>query len=186
MRRPMKRTGIVLLGALLGLVAAGCGEVERQTAPVELVATATINQMILDLADPPPTQPLSTVLVRAFVKRLDPLDTRFLDVRLQSYRVSYVRTDGGRLVPAPFTVPINQLVPVGAAAIPLDNFIVFEPLATTRAPFAALLPQNQGIDPETGRRTVGMDVVVEIFGETLAGARVHTTTRFPVEICYGC
>jgi hypothetical protein len=31
-----------------------------------------------------------------------------------------------------------------------------------------------------------MDVLVELFGETLAGERVSGSTRFPLDFCYNC
>ena len=39
---------------------------------------------------------------------------------------------------------------------------------------------------ETGRPIVGLDVVVEVFGETLAGERVSGSTRFPLDFCFDC
>jgi hypothetical protein len=63
---------------------------------------------------------------------------------------------------------------------------VVEPDALTLAPFAALLPQNGGRDPVTGRPFVKLDVIVEIFGETLGGDRVYDATRFPLDFCYDC
>jgi hypothetical protein len=31
-----------------------------------------------------------------------------------------------------------------------------------------------------------MDVIVEIFGETLGGDAVYDATRFPLDFCYSC
>ena len=65
-------------------------------------------------------------------------------------------------------------------------FQIFESDVFTRAPFAALFPQNGGVDPETGRRVVSLQVIVEVFGETLGGDDVYDSTSFPLEFCFDC
>lgn len=177
-----KLFGVVALSALLG----GCEDVAQDAAPVQLRAVTTINQSTLDLAAPLDGEEFADVLVSNVIKRTDNTSAALLDVRLKSYRVSYIRTDGGRTVPSSFVVAVNQLVPAGGAGVNLDNFVAIDPLALRNAPFAALLPQNGGVDPDTGRRVVEIDVRVEVFGETLAGDDVYAVTRFPLDVCYGC
>lgn len=188
MMRKKSGIGVVVMGALLALAASGCNEANRNTSPVEMVASATVLQSSVDIASPPAANALATVLLSTFIKNTapaNPTDPRFLDVRITAYRVSYIRTDGGTLVPQPFTVSSGQVIPSGSANVPLDNFQAFQPGALSQAPFAALLPNNGGVDPQTGRRNVGMDVRVEVFGETLSGQNVYATTRFPVTFTYG-
>ena len=59
-------------------------------------------------------------------------------------------------------------------------------LALNQAPFAALLPQNGGIDPETGKPIITMDVILTFFGQTLAGERVSGNTRLTLDFCFSC
>lgn len=177
-----KLVGLVALAALL----TACEDVASDPAPVQLRAVPQIEQTVLDLSEAAAPEEFARVLVSNVVKRTNNISDALLDVRLQSYRVSYIRTDGGRTVPAPFTVAVNQLVPQGGSTVELDNFVAFDQTALRNAPFAALLPQNGGVDPDTGRRNVEMDVRVEIFGETLAGDDVYAVTRFPLTVCYGC
>lgn len=176
------------LGATLLMVAAlfagGCNEMSREVAPVELIATATQNISTVDILNPPGN--VGQILVQARLKRSDVTDSRFLDVRLNRYRVSYRRTDGGSLVPQPLVRTTSGLVPVGGAATPLNDFVLLESEQLRQAPFAALLPQNGGRDPETGRRDVKMDVIVDIFGETLAGDAVSARVIQPFTFCAGC
>ena len=108
------------------------------------------------------------------------------DVRLTAYRVSYQRRDGGTLVPAPLQRTLSQIVPIGGAPQDLGTLLLFDIGAFNQAPFAALLPSGGGRDPETGRNQVTMDVIVEFFGETLAGDRVSGSTRFTLDFCYSC
>ena len=180
------RTRLIYLLAAVVLAATGCSESNRNTSPVELRAATQINEPFVDLAAPPDAEAVADVLLTLVQKNPDATSGTFNDVKLRSYRVSYVRTDGGTTVPASFVVPVNQLLEVGQPSTVLDNFIAFEPTARNNAPFAALLPQNGGRDAQTGRQFIDMDVRVEIFGETLAGEDVYAATRFPVTFCYGC
>lgn len=176
----------LLIAVMAAAAAVSCSsDIATGTAPVELIAAARVNQGFIDLASPITGTEVADIRVNAITKRSG-LDDRLIDVKLKSYRVSYIRTDGGRTVPASYVVAVNQFIAADGAAVNLDNFIAFDPTSLSQAPFAALLPQNGGRDPETGRQTVEMDVRVEIFGETLAGEDVYATARFPVEFCYGC
>jgi len=56
----------------------------------------------------------------------------------------------------------------------------------SQAPFAALLPQNGGRDPETGLRFVKMDVIIDVFGETVSGEDVSARASAPFTFCAGC
>ncbi len=178
--------------AALALCAAvlGCsGELQDNDAVVELVVTSTQNLTLIELnptlaaADPDCDQTVGTINMQLIPKR--DATGPGTQVRVNRYRVSYQRTDGGRQVPASFVRSIDTLLGVGAPA-GLSNFLILEPDALSQAPFAALLPQNGGRDPDTGRAFVKMDVIVEIFGETLGGDNVYDATRFPLDFCYGC
>jgi hypothetical protein len=183
MRSNRSRIGASLL-MLAAFLAGGCNEVGRGVAPVELIATATQNVSTIDILNPPGT--VGQILVQARAKRTDISDTRFLDVRLTRYRVTYRRTDGGTMVPQPLVRTTSGLVPIGGAATPLNDFVLLEADQLRQAPFAALLPQNGGRDPETGRRDVRMDVIVDVYGETLAGDTVSARVIQPFTFCAAC
>ncbi len=188
----MRRFRTTFNVAVLALVTAlfGCsGELTDNAAPVELVVTNTQNLQILDLdpvvaaADPDCDQDIGTINLQVFAKRTD-VTGNAAQVRVTRYRVSYQRTDGGRLVPASFVRSMDTLIGVGADS-DVTNFLVVEPDAIVQAPFVALLPQNGGRDPDTGRPIVKMDVIMEFYGETLGGSNVYDATRFPLDFCYG-
>ena len=171
-------TGMLAFAVLL----AGCSEANRTDAPVELVATTDQEVLLLDLANPPDGN-LGTILLTVIPKGAT---TAFTDVRLINYRVTYRRTDGGTVVPESFVRSTSGVLTAGGGAESLNGFTILRPDAFTQAPFAALLPQNGGRDPETGAEVVKLDVGVEIFGETLSGHDVKATVRVPLWVCVGC
>lgn len=187
--RSVRTTLTVAALAMLTAVFGCSGELTDSAAPVELVATNSQNLQILDLdpavaaADPDCAQDIGTINLQVFPKRAN-VTGNAAQVRVTRYRVSYQRTDGGKLVPAPFVRSMDTLIGVGEDA-DVSKFLVVEPDAIVQAPFVALLPQNGGRDPDTGRPIVKMDVIMEFFGETLGGSNVYDATRFPLDFCYG-
>jgi hypothetical protein len=187
--KKMMKTGAA--AALLVVAVAGCsGEQAKSSSPVALIVSNTQNLQQIDLS---PTsqancnQDVGTIEMKAVLKNPVQISTqRFNDVRITSYRVSYVRTDGGKQVPAPFVRTIDSLLTTGGAASSLTKFLIIQGDALSQAPFVALRTENGGRDPETGRPQVMMDVLVELFGETLSGERVSGSTRFPLDFCYNC
>jgi hypothetical protein len=184
----MMKTGVA--AALLAVAVAGCsGEQSKSASPVALIVSNTQNLQQIDLAPSAANcnQDVGTILMKAVLKNIKVIsDQRFNDVRITSYRVSYVRTDGGTQVPAPFVRTIDSLLTTGGAATSLTKFLIIQGDALSQAPFVALRTENGGRDPETGRPVVKLDVIVELFGETLAGERVSGSTRFPLDFCFAC
>lgn len=170
----------------------GCtGELTDNAAPVELVVTNAQNLQQIELNpviaanDADCQQNVGTVTLRTVAKRTLPTNSSAAQVRVTRYRVSYQRTDGGRLVPSPFVRSIDVLVGVGQQA-GLGDFLILQSDALSQAPFASLLPQNGGRDPDTGRPVITMEVILEVFGETLGGDNVYDATRFALDFCYTC
>ena len=180
-----KRNWLVFVAALTAL--AGCsGELANNGSPVDLVVTNSQTITQIDLAGGAGcTGTVGTINMTVIPKNGSAVGD-FLQVRVTRYKVSYQRTDGGTQVPQSFVRATDQLLSVGSVASGLSGFTVLETDAVSQAPFAALLPQNGGRDPVTGRSVVKMDVIVEIFGETLSGDRVYDATRLPLDFCYQC
>jgi hypothetical protein len=181
---------IAILGTL-ALAVLSCKESNRQSSPVDLIVTTAqkLNRIDIKPGAANCDQSIGTVNIAALVVQNTsgtlPTNPNLDNVIINQYRVSYVRTDGGTQVPAAFTRSISINVATGGGGTS-TTFIGFQPDALTQAPFAALLPQNGGRDPQTGRPLVQMDVVLEVFGQTLAGERVSGSTRTPLDFCYDC
>ncbi|HEX7152359.1 MAG TPA: hypothetical protein VF618_12795 [Thermoanaerobaculia bacterium] len=176
-----------LLVAMTAAAVFGCsgGELTDNASPVELVANTSQNlhQLSINGGDGC-EQPVGTVEFLAIPK--NPTSTGdFLDVRVQRYRVSYVRTDGGTAVPASFTRSADTLVTAGGGPQSFSSFLIVQPGAYFQSPFAAL-QTGDGRDPVTRQPFVRMDVIIEFFGETLGGDNVKTTTRFSLDFCVSC
>jgi hypothetical protein len=185
----MKNRMILAAVAMASMAALSCSsELTSNAAPVELVVTNTQNLSRIDLnpltQDDDCDQNVGTVNMQVIPKNINATGP-FVQVRVQRYRVSYRRTDGGTIVPASFVRSIDTLIDVGTT-VPGSNFTIVETDAISLAPFAALQPQNGGRDPETGRTVVQFNVVLEVFGETLAGDNVYDSTAFPLEFCFNC
>jgi len=195
MNRNRKRVAIVAAAGILLLAAGSCNDINRQSSPIQLIVTNTQLLHRLDLAGDPVGSTKcqgNIATVQLLALQIQPSATNPLlspanlnQVKIDRYRVSYVRADGGHLVPAPFVRSISSLINVGSSSS-ATGFQAFDPNALNQAPFAALLPQNGGHDPETGRSVVTMDVILEVFGSTLAGERVAGSTRMTLDFCVSC
>lgn len=184
----MKKNLLLVAVALLAGSMLSCsGEMTDDSSPVTLVVTNTQNLRILDIGpntDPDCNQTVGTINMQVIPKNSNATGN-FLQVRVNRYRVSYQRTDGGTQVPASFVRSIDSLISVGSTGS-ISGFTILEADALNQAPFAALQPQNGGRDPQTGRPVVKLEVIVEVFGETLGGDNVYDATRFPLDFCYDC
>ncbi|HJQ36850.1 MAG TPA: hypothetical protein VKB93_06910 [Thermoanaerobaculia bacterium] len=181
-----KRNSLIVAAALAAALSGCSGELANNSSPVELVVTNTQTISRIDLAGGAGCTGTVGAINMTVIPKNGSAIGDFLQVRVTRYRVSYQRTDGGSQVPQSFVRATDQLLSVGSSASPLSNLVVLETDAINQSPFAALLPQNGGRDPVTGRPVVQMDVIVEIFGETLSGDRVYDATRFPLDFCYQC
>src|SRR3954451_3348454 len=189
----IKKIALIAAIALPSVAILSCNSIAKESAPVELVVSGaqTLNQIDLQpgaagCATSIGTVQLSVRLLQNQSDPLHPVNNNFNDVKLDRYQVTYLRTDGGKLVPPSFVRSTAQVLSVGAAPQSLSDFLAFETNAFNLAPFAALLPQNGGKDPETGLGFVKMDIILTVYGETLAGERVQGSARFPVNFCFNC
>ena len=184
----------VALMAVAAFAVVSCSnEFARSSSPVALIVTNTQAVQRIDLAgngnsgNTKCDQDIGVINISARLKAADVnTDQRFNDVRITRYRISYRRIDGGTLVPAPFVRPIDILVPADGSNANLSKFQVFTSDAVFQAPFVSLAANNGGRDPETGRTVVTLEVILEVFGQTLAGTNVSASTSFPLDFCIGC
>ncbi|MGZ7040214.1 MAG: hypothetical protein ACXVH7_00355 [Thermoanaerobaculia bacterium] len=182
---------IPIAAALVALAGTSCNTsgLERDTSPIALIVTNTTTINTIDvLGGTGCDKNTGTINLQTIVKNPTtitdvPINSSFNDVRITRYRVSYQRTDGGTLVPASYVNSIDILLTANGTGT--GTFVVFRTDAFSQAPLAALI-SGSGRDPETNRPVVNMDVIVEVFGQTLAGENVSGSTRFPLTFCANC
>lgn len=181
--------------AIVGAIALGLGgcsnEITSSSAPVELVShvlTQPIARVDLaGLSGDACKGNVATFQIENRIKRsFTGQNTSFLDVRLTRYSITYTRTDGGKLVPAPYSRSLNVLVAAGASNSEITLHLLDFGDAFNQAPFVSLLPVNGGRDPDTGSNRVKLNMNVTVFGETLAGDAVSTSFTIPLDVCYNC
>jgi hypothetical protein len=188
----MKKIALIATVMLLSVAVLSCNSIARESSPVQLVVSGTqnLNQIDLQAGAAGCATSIGTVqlIVKLLQNQADPLTPRndFNDVKLDRYQVTYQRTDGGKLVPPSFVRSTAQVLTAGGSSQSLSDFIAFETNAFNLAPFAALLPQNGGKDPDTGLGFVKLDIILTVYGQTLAGERVSGSARFPLNFCYNC
>jgi hypothetical protein len=187
----IKRIALIATAGALSLAILSCNPIARESGPVLLVVSGTQNLNQIDLQGGAfgCTTSLGTVEMRiSLLQPQNPTTARndFNDVKLDRYQVTYQRTDGGKLVPPSFVRSTSQVLLANGTTQSLSDFIAFETNALNLAPFAALLPQNGGKDPDTGLGFVKMDIILTVYGNTLAGERVSGEARFPLNFCFNC
>src|ERR1051325_4095756 len=122
-------TRIMVAAAVAVAGVTGCSnDLNRNAAPVELVATNSQNLHVIDLEGGTRcNETIATVNLQAFLKNASQIsDQTFNQVRINRYQVSYVRTDGGKIVPATFVRSIDNLLTPGGAPTALSDFQAFE------------------------------------------------------------
>lgn len=173
-----------IAGAVL-LAAVSCNnEINKDTSPILLVMNVTQNVNRWDIATTCDKN-VADILLEARAKNPS-LNTQFLDTRITSYRVTWRRADGGTVAPPVYTRAMDLLLTPGSTGA--SGFFHFDDFggSFTQAPFAALLPQNGGVDAETKSKNIKFNIQLEVFGQTLAGDRVYSTTTLPLDFCYSC
>ena len=102
------------------------------------------------------------------------------DVNLTRWVITPYRTDGGSEVSPEWSYDQAVFVPAGGEA-DLENYRVYPLEFLSESPLANLLPENGGVDPETGNTNIRQSLELQMFGQTVAGKRVATD---PVPIAF--
>lgn len=173
----MKKTYLVAVALAAAMAfATGCSNTAGQSeSPVFLTVSIDFQPGFINVAVPAPVQ-IDTITVASHRKNPDSVDSiGFSDVQLNSYTVTYTRTDGGTLVPPMQTFGCGVLVPHDGTST-LSNFPVLYASALQQTPFDQLLPFNGGIDRETGKNEIDTSFHITFFGSTASGKRVQSDT----------
>lgn len=106
------------------------------------------------------------------------------DVTLSRWVVRPYRTDGGSETSPEWTYDLTVYVPAGGNT-DLENYRIYPAEYLSVPPLSGLLPENGGVDPETGNRNIRQSLELEIFGRTVSGKSV-STIPIPVAFNFFC
>jgi hypothetical protein len=184
----MKRIALVSLVAALGLVAGSCGgnstlddteavvvlsvEIEEYNPDIDICLTAGFDVTInaLDINSEP--------------KSPDTILSSNQDVNLNRWVITPYRTDGGSEASPEWSHDLAVYVP-SPGNTTLENYRVYPAENFREMPLANLLPENGGVDPETGNRNIRQSLRLQIFGRTVSGKAV-ATVPIPIAFNFFC
>jgi hypothetical protein len=167
-------TALALVAVLA--LASGCTNPQGESeAPVFITVDLEEQPGFINVAAPAAVQ-VETIILNSELKDPDASDPQGMaDTQINSYRVSFTRTDGGTIVPSAQTFGAGILVPSGGEAT-LNNFPIMNESSLLQSPFDQLQPFNGGIDRETGRSEIDMAFNLTFYGLTVSGKRVQSQT----------
>ncbi len=167
---------LCISAALLALVASACTNKQGESeSPVFITTDITLQPGFVNVGTGGPVQVNQITLSSHFKNPTQTDPQGFAIVMIDSYRVHFIRTDGGTVVPADLTFGAGVTVPAGGNTT-LTNFPIMTAAISQLSPFDQLLPFNGGIDRETRRDEIDMSFQITFFGHTAAGQRVQSET----------
>lgn len=105
----------------------------------------------------------------------DPLtQSRYTDIVIKSYRISYSRTDSGHAAPDGFDEAVNIHVPTNGFSI-ANGVIILHAHQKLQPPISFLQPYNLGFEPSTNYTAIKCRALLEFSGESLAGDKVYAS-----------
>jgi len=106
------------------------------------------------------------------------------DVNITRWVITPERNDGGSTASPQAIFDQGVFVTAGGTA-DLSNWRVYPVEYLSEVPLGYLLPQNGGVDPETGARNIRQRLVLQMFGETISGKSV-ASTPVPIQFNFFC
>lgn len=98
------------------------------------------------------------------------------DVQITRWAITPERNDGGTTASPQAIFDQGIIVPAGGTTN-LDNWRVYPVEYLDESPLGYLLPQNGGVDPETGSSIIRQRLVLQMFGETVSGKSVASNPQ---------
>ena len=179
----MKRITPVFVTLALALVVWSCGgssTLDNDQATVYLTVDVEEYNPEIDLCLQSTDIAISNMEITSETKDPQGATSANMDVNLKRWVITPYRTDGGSTASPEWTYDTAVYVPAGASAN-LENYRVYPLEYLTDIPLSYLLPENGGVDPETGNTNIRQSLELVIYGETVSGTKVATQ---PVPIAF--
>jgi len=103
----------------------------------------------------------------------------YQDIYVQSYRVSFLRTDGGADVPDSFERTISYRIRAGETAT-INKLVILKAHQKLQPPLEYLQPWSLGFEPTTNYFSITCQVFLEFTGETVTGEEVYASGTFMI------
>ena len=108
-----------------------------------------------------------------------PTYSSYTDIVITKYRISFIRTDGGRDAPAGFEAAVNFHVPSNGYSL-IHGIVVLHAHQKTQPPIGFLQPDSLGFEPSTNFTSIGCKALLEFSGATFAGDEVFASGTIDV------
>jgi hypothetical protein len=127
---------------------------------------------------------ISALTIESHAKDPSGALTSHQDVYLTRWVVTPERVDGGTTASPQWTHDLSVYVPAGGNA-GLENYRVYPSEYLDDPPLGYLLPENGGVDPETGERVIRQTLYLQVYGRTASGKAI-STPRLPIAFKFEC
>jgi len=178
---------LLILSLLIGGFACGTKNKLGETiAPVFLVVNAIEPLYItpvynlpkhfgdVNFNGEPVDEIVQVTLVNEFKNPTAFTPSSYQDIIVSSYRVSFVRTDGGVDAPAAFEKYVGYRVPAGETAT-IGKLVILNAQQKLQPPLEYLQPWSLGFEPTTNYISITCKALIEFSGETVTGEEVFTS-----------
>ena len=172
----MKRIMHVCLVLALAVAVVSCGgnsSLDNTVATVFLTVEIEEHNPDVDVCNQFSDLVISKMTITSNPKDPGGTTTANQDVSLTRWVITPYRTDGGSTASPEWSYDTAVYVPAGGTA-DLENFRVYPLEDLNEVPLAYLLPENGGIDPETGNSNIRESFELQIFGRTVSGKSIAT------------
>lgn len=161
---------------VIALLAISCGG-NSSLDDTEAVVFLTVDMGTYDpeviVCDATSDVTITTMSVNSTPKAPGTTLTANQDVRISRWVVTPHRTDGGTQASQEWVVDQGVYVPAGGTAT-LNNWRVYPYDYFYEPPLSYLMPENGGIDPETGNANIRQALTLVMYGKTVSGKSVAT------------
>lgn len=184
----MKRVCQLGLIAILGVVVVSCGGGSNLTdseAPVVLTVDVVLYNPDIDICQQSGVDiTITNMVVQSTAKSPDVTLGPSADVIIDRWVITPARDDGGSTASPQWTYDQSVYVEGGGRAN-LENYRVYPAEYFEVEPLVYLMPENGGVDPDTGRRNIRQRLTLQMFGKTISGKSVSTVPS-PIAFNFTC
>ena len=181
----MKRIGVYGVLLALGAGALACGgnsTLNEDKATVYLVVEIKKYNPDISVRQTSDVS-IENMIIHSFTKDPTGTTSSAQDVRLTRWVSTPYRTDGGTTAGPQWVNDVDVYVAAKGNAT-LENYRVYPAEYLMKPPLLYLFPEHGGVDPETGEANIRETIKVDLYGTTMGGKSIMTTTNVAFNFFY--